>query len=190
MKFTRPTSLTSLQPNQLLIPVAIFLFILVAGRWAMDQWHSHLADQDQMLELRLMQRDKYQRIIENSTAYEKLNTSLANMQETVDQKRLFKAASEALSQARFQNLIKDLATKNHIDIRSTRAVSLKAQEQVQRVGLRIDAKGEIGAIRDFLVDLRNDPHYIFISSLEVRTINPREQRYYYLTAELVAIQDL
>ena len=190
MKFTRPTSLTSLQPNQLLIPVAIFLFVLVVGQWGMEQWHSHLDDLDQTVELRLMQRDKYQRIVESSAAYEKLNKSLTDMQEAIDQTRLFKAASEALSQARFQNLVKDLATRNHIDIRSTRAVSLRAQEQVQRVGLRIDAKGEIGAIRDFLVDLRNDPHYIFVSSLEIRTINPREQRYYYLTAELVAIQDL
>lgn len=182
--------IADLRPNQLLIPVAVFLLVIVVGRWIYGQWDEKIGYYNERIELRELQLNKYTRISRNSESYAAVNRALLNLQDEVQTQRLFYANTEALSQARFQNMVKDLAKKNSIDIRSTKIISAHRQDDFSLLRLRIDAKAEIGAIRDFLLDLRAEDNYIFVSNLEIRTINSREARYYYLTAELVAIQDL
>lgn len=179
-----------LRPNQLLIPVAIFLLVIVVGQWAYGWWDEKISDYNDRIELRELQLNKYARISKNSDNYSAVNRALLNLQDDVQKQRLFHAGTEALAQAKFQNMVKGLAKKNRIDIRSTKIITAHRQDDFTLLRLRIDAKAEIGAIRDFLLDLRTEDHYIFVSDLEIRTINSREVRYYYLTAELVAMQDV
>lgn len=182
--------IANLRPNQLLIPVAIFLFVIVIGQWIYGWWDEKISGYNDRIELRELQLNKYARISKNSDNYSAVNRALLGLQDDVQKQRLFHASTEALAQAKFQNLIKDLAKKNSIDIRSTKTISAHRQDDFALLRLRIDAKGEIGAIRDFLLDVRAENHYIFVSDLEIRTINSRERRYYYLTSELVAMQDI
>ena len=179
-----------LRSNQLLIPVAIFLFVIVIGQWIYGWWDEKISDYNDRIELRELQLNKYARISKNSDNYSAVNRALHDLQDDVQKQRLFHAGTEALAQAKFQNLVKNLAKKNRIDIRSTKIISAHRQDDFALLRLRIDAKGEIGAIRDFLLDVRAENHYIFVSDLEIRTINSRERRYYYLTSELVAMQDI
>lgn len=182
--------LALLRPNQLLIPIAVFLLFIVVGRWGYGQWDEKTEALNERIELRELQLNKYTRIAENGENYAAVNRALLGLQDEVQKQRLFYAGTEALAQARFQNLVKDLAKNNAIDIRSTKIIPAHRQDGLGLLRLRIDAKAEIGAIRDFLLDLRVEDHYVFVSDLEIRTINSREDRYYYLTAELVAIQDI
>lgn len=175
---------------KVLIPLAMILFVLVIVRWGHETWTEKTLFLNSVIELRELQLNKYTRIAENSGNYEAVNLALQRLQTEIQQKNLFYAASESLAQARFQSLVKNLAGKNLIDIRSTRVNPIRHQDDMVLLSLRIDAKAEIGAIRDFLLDLRSDPHYIFVSDLEIRIINSREDQFYYLTAGLVAIQDV
>ena len=181
--------LNSLNTNQLLIPIALLLGLIVLGRTAYNYWDDKVGFLDQEIELRTMQLDQYNRIVGNSKNYETANRSLQELQADIQKQRLFSAGTEALAQARFQNLVKDLAQKNQIDIRSTKIIPARRQENFSLLHLRIDAKAEIGAISNFLLDLRTEDHYIFVSDLEIKIINSREERYYYMTAELATIQD-
>lgn len=178
-----------LRPNQVLIPIAILLSLIVIGKWCYVQWDAAIIGLDEKIELRQLQLDKYARIANSSASYTAVNRALLNLQDDVQKRRLFHASTKALSQAKFQNLVKGLAKKDNIDIRSTKVVADERQGDVSLLRLRIDAKAEIGAIRDFLLDLKADEHYIFVSNLEIRIINTREVRYYYMSAGLVAIQD-
>ena len=180
--------IANLRLNQLLIPVAVFLLLIVVGRWAYGQWDGKIDFFNEQIELRELQLSKYTRVVGNSENYAAVNRVLLNLQDEVHKQHLFHAGTESLAQARFHNLVKELAKKNSIDIRSTKIISDHHQDDLSLLYLRIDAKAEAGAIRDFLLDLRNENHYIFVSDLEIRIINARETRYYYLTTELVAIQ--
>lgn len=179
-----------LNPRRFLIPIAVILAVMVVGRWAHERWTDHLQTLQQGIDMREMQLAQYTRIVENSARYESLNQALHGLREETRQRHLFSASTEALAQARFQTLVKELSRKNNIDIRTTKTVPSNRQDDFSLLRLRIDAKAEIGNIRDFLLDLRNDDHYIFVSDLEIRVINSREDRYFYLTAELEAIQDI
>jgi len=184
------TKMTSLHPRQLLIPVAVLLLILVAGRWVYGQWNEKLESVNERIQLRELQLNKYTRITQNSEKYAAVNRALLNLQDEIQKKRLFHSTTEALSQAKFQNVVKRLAKKNGIDIRSTKIISARREEDLTLLRLRIDAKAEVGSIRDFILDLQAENHYIFITDLVIRTISLRELRYYYLTAELISIQDI
>ena len=181
--------LALLRPKQFLIPIAVLLLLIVVGRWGYGQWNEKIESINEKIELRELQLDKYTRVVANSENYAAVNRVLLNLQDDVQKRRLFHARTEALAQARFQNLVKDLAKKNNIDVRSTKIIAEHGQGDISLLRLRIDAKAEAGAIRDFLLDLRAEKHYIFVADLEIRIINSREVRYYYLSVELVAIQD-
>lgn len=180
--------LSSLQFSQLLIPVAIVLMLIVGGKWGVQKWNSQQETIQELIELRELQLAKYTRIANNSANYESSNRELQKLQLNLQQRRLFNSETESIAQAKFQNVIKELAAKNKIDIRSTKVLSSRTEDSLVLIHLRIDAKAEIGDIRDFLLDLRGNNHYIFVPDFEIRTINNRDQRYYYLTAGLVAIQ--
>jgi len=182
--------IANLRPNQLLIPVAIFLFIIVVGKLVFNAWSEKVSYYDDRIELRELQLNKYARISKNSEQYASINRALLKLQGNVQKQYLFHAGTEALAQAKFQSLIKKIAKANSIDIRSTKNIVVHQKDDLNLLRLRIDAKAEIGSIRDFLLDLRDEKHYIMVSDLRIRTINSREDRYYYLTTELVAIQDI
>ena len=183
---SRPT----LSKRSLLVSIAVFLLLLVVVRWGVYsfQERSHLLDQQ--IELRQLQFDKYSRIIRNGKDYLSMTSDLEKFQQDLGKSRFVWDETPSLSEARFQNIVKKLAGDNHVDVRMTKVLPRKTVEQRTFLQLRINCRAEIGAIRDFLIGVQNDPHYLFFHKLEIKTISRREKRYYYLNAEIVALTNI
>jgi len=79
-----------------------------------------------------------------------------------------------------------LAKANGLTIRSSRSVPAAAEDRQTFLNLNINASGEIGAIRDFLLQLRENPAFVLLKQLEIRQISAKEKRNYYLNALLAA----
>ena len=183
---SRPT----LSKRSLLVSIAVFLLLLVVVRWGVYsfQERSHLLDQQ--IELRQLQFDKYSRIIRNGKDYLSMTSDLEKFQQDLGKSRFVWDETPSLSEARFQNIVKKLAGDNHVDVRMTKVLPRKTVEQRTFLQLRINCRAEIGAIRDFLIGVQNDPHYLFFHKLEIKTISRREKRYYYLNAEIMALTNI
>lgn len=182
---SRPT----LSKRSLLVSIAVFLLLVVA-RWGVYAFQERSRLLDQQIELRQLQFDKYSRIIRNGKDYLSMTSDLEKFQQDLGKSRFVWDETPSLSEARFQNIVKKLAGDNHVDVRMTKVLPRKTVEQRTFLQLRINCRAEIGAIRDFLIGVQNDPHYLFFHKLEIKTISRREKRYYYLNAEIVALTNI
>ena len=176
--------------NRYLIPVAVVLAMLVVGRSGYNYWQQQLSQLDQSIAVHQMQLDKYRRIMENSARYEAANRALKTLQMQVRTQRFIAGETTTLAQAKFQNLIKQLALQHKIDIRSTKVLPVQEKDGLVLLRLRVDGKAEIANIERFLLALHGNSHYLFTPRLEIRVISRREQQFYYLTVEIMAIKDI
>ena len=163
---------------------------MVVGRWGVYAFQERSRLLDQQIELRQLQFDKYSRIIRNGKDYLSMTSDLEKFQQDLGKSRFVWDETPSLSEARFQNIVKKLAGDNHVDVRMTKVLPRKTVEQRTFLQLRINCRAEIGAIRDFLIGVQNDPHYLFFHKLEIKTISRREKRYYYLNAEIMALTNI
>lgn len=179
-----------LSKRSLLVSIAVVLLLLVLGRWGIYGFQERSRLLDQQIELRQLQFDKYSRIIRNGKDYVSMTADLEKFQQDLGKNRFVWDETPSLSEARFQNIVKKLAGDKHVDVRMTKVLPRKTVEQRTFLQLRINCRAEIGAIRDFLIGVQNDSHYIFFNKVEIKTISRREKRYYYLNAELVALTNI
>jgi hypothetical protein len=173
-----------------LLAVAVFLFAAVVVRWGVYAYHERSRTLDQQIELKQLQYDKYSRILRNGKEYVSMTADLEKFQQDLVKTRFVWDETPSLSEARFQNIVKKLASANHVDVRMTKVLPRKTLEQKTFLQLRINCRAEIGAIRDFFIGVQNDPHYLFFHKVEIKIISRREKRYYYLNAELMALTTL
>ncbi|GEM_PF-6878302 len=176
--------------NRYLIPVAIVLALLVGVRSGYNYWHQQLDDINQSIAVHQMQLDKYRRIIKNSARYEAANRALKTLQIKTRTQRFIDGGTTTLAQAKFQNLVKQLALQHKIDIRSTKVLPVQKKDGLVLLRLRVDGKAEIANIEHFLLALYSNNHYLFTPQLEIRVISSREKRFYYLTVEIAAIKEV
>lgn len=180
----------ALSKRSLLVSIAVFLLLVVVARWGVYAFQERSRQLDQQIELRQLQFDKYSRIIRNGKDYLSMTSDLEKFQQDLGESRFVWDETPSLSEARFQNIVKKLAGDNHVDVRMTKVLPRKTVEQRTFLQLRINCRAEIGAIRDFLIGVQNDPHYLFFHKLEIKTISRREKRYYYLNAEIMALTNI
>ncbi len=173
-----------------LLAVAAVLLVVVVVRWGVYACRERGRTLDQQIELKQLQYDKYSRILKNGKEYVSMTADLKKFQQDLVKTRFVWDETPSLSEARFQNIVKKLATASHVDVRMTKVLPRKTVEQRTFLQLRINCRAEIGAIRDFFIGVQNDPHYLFFHKVEIKTISRREKRYYYLNAELMALTSL
>jgi len=180
----------ALSKRSLLVSIAIVLLLVVVVRWGIYTFQEQSRLLDQQIELRQLQFEKYSRIIRNGKDYLSMTADLEKFQEDLGKGHFISDETPSLSEARFQNIVKKLAADNHVDVRMTKVLPRKTAEGRTFLQLRINCRAEIGAIKDFLIGVQNDPHYLFFNKVEIKTISRREKRYYYLNAEIMALTDI
>lgn len=174
----------------LLLLIAAALLLLVVARWGIYAYQEKSRMLDQQLELKQLQFDKYSRIIRNGKDYVSMTADLEKFRDELIENRFISDETSSLSEARFQNIVKKLAADKHVDVRMTKVLPRKTVGTLSFLKLRINCRAEIGAIRDFLIGVQNDAHFIFFQKVEIKTISRREKRHYYLNAELVALTSM
>ena len=180
-----------LQPGSrqhLLVGVAILLGVLVGGQYAYQAYAQYAERLQNSLQAKRLHYEKLHRLVANSQVYARLNESLKNFQKELVGTRFIQGGTKYLSKARFQNIVQDVARKSDLNIRMTRMLEDDMDGSLALLQIEINARGEIGAIEDFLVNLRRNPHFLFIREMEIKRINAKEERFFYFNAQVIGLR--
>lgn len=173
--------------KQLLVALAVLLAVLVGLRVLAMQYLAYKAGLENELENLQLQYYNLRRIVDQSKEFASLNTGLKRLQKEVVRDHFIPGESRALAKAQFQHLIQGLADKAGINIRTIKILSDQVKEQFVVLQLQLSARGEIGAIQNFLMALKHDPRYFWVQVLEIKRISRRENRFFYVSAQVAGL---
>ncbi len=174
---------------RLLLLIMIVLVALQGARlgWIwLDEYSQGL---DQRMETRSLEFRNLRRLIAESDVYAAQAESLKDFRERLEREHFVKAASPPLSEAMFQNIVNELAGSHEVNVASMRMLPRSEREGVLLLRLGIHARAEIGAIRDFVAAVEQNPRLIFFEELEVKQISRNERRFLQLNASLAAVSE-
>jgi type II secretory pathway component PulM len=130
------------------------------------------ADQEIVLNQRLLQR--YAEVLQNrKTAEEGLERTLKRGEEI--QKRLLSGETAQLGAANLQDMVKRLAEKNGLAIRSFRSLDPKEAGSFRRISVQIEFNpmSSMKSLAQFLYELELQEKKITISEMDLLVFNPR-----------------
>jgi len=173
--------------RDMLIRVALILGLVVGANAVWGWYDQTLGELEDDILMKTLRYEKEARIIKNSRQFEQLNQELRQLKDKIETERFVTGGTTSLAEASFQALVRDLAAKHKINIRAMRMLAKFTKNGFDYLRMEINTRAEIGDIRDFLLALHQDRRFIFTDQVEVKLIGPREKRYYYFNANLVAM---
>lgn len=173
--------------RKILIAVAGILFILVLFQTGWNKYTSLQQDLEDRIDLMAVQLEKQKRIVKQSREYMQANQELKEFREQTLQTRLLQGDTPALAEAKLQNLINEIAQEYNVNILSMRMLPRKSENIFDILQIGINGRAEIGAIKDFLAQIEQDEKFMYISELEIKIVNRREERYFNLSAQIAAL---
>ncbi len=130
------------------------------------------ADQEIALTQRLLQ--KYAEVLQNrKTVEEGLERTLKQGEEI--QKRLLSGETPQLGAANLQDMVKRLAEKNSLAIRSFRSLDPKESGSFRRISVQIEFNpmSSMQSLAQFLHELEHQEKKLTISEMDLLVFNPR-----------------
>lgn len=193
MAFIVPTtafeSLSSGRTRTLLI-VAVVLSAIAIGYYGWRLYAGYDASLDERIEAKRIQYEKLTRLVQNSGEYEELNRVLGKFEQELTQKRFITGSTLPIAEARFQTLMNQLGSNAEINIRSTKILPHSNEENIVLLNLSVSARGEIGAIRNFLQSVAASGPLILFREVEIKQISTREKQFYYFNAKVSAVHGI
>jgi len=167
--------------------VAGVLAVVLALRFLAGWYTGYQLELDEAIEMKTLQMEQLKRLAAGSSDYVELNKQLGQFQGQLSQGRFIEGGSPSLSEALFQNVVKDLAQKGQINLRAIKSLPPHKKEGLAFLNMSINARAEIGAIKNFLLLVQNSGRYIFFTEVEIKQLDQKERRYYYFNAKLSAL---
>ncbi len=130
------------------------------------------ADEEILLNQRLLQ--KYAEVLQNrKTVEEALDRTLKQGEEI--QKRLLGGETPQLGAANLQDMVKRLAEKNSLAIRSFRSLDAKEVGSFRRISVQIEFNplNSMQSLTQFLYELEHQEKEIMIGEMDLLVYNPR-----------------
>lgn len=186
--FTALTAGRRFSSRQALIAVAVVLALLLVIFRGYGWYTDYSAELDQTIALKTTQLEKLERVAAGAKDFEKEKGRLEALQNALDG-RMVKGSTRSLSEAMAQSLVQELAQKSNVEIRTMKVLPATAKDGLVFLNLTINAKGEIGAIKDFLEQVQASRQYLFFRELEIKLMSATERRYYYINAKLSALTE-
>ncbi len=174
---------------QLLLFVALLLFMIVAARFVWSWMREYDQELDQRIEMKILEYGNLQRLIAGSQEFASQASSLHEFRERLAREHLVKEASPPLSEAMFQNIVNQLTTDNGVDVLSMRMLPRAEHEGVLLLRLVINTRAEISAIQDFLTAVESNPRILFFEEMEIKQISQNERRFLHFNAHLAAVTE-
>ena len=130
------------------------------------------ADQEISLNQRLL--TKYAEVLQNRKEVEELLDKSAKQNEEI-QKRLLPGETPQLGAANLQDLVKRLAEKNSLNLRSFRNLEPKEVGSFRRVSVQIEFNpmSSMQSLTQFLYELEHQDREIMITEMDLLVFNPR-----------------
>lgn len=173
--------------TRLLMAVAAVLSVVVVVYYAYSFFSSASQELNAEIELKEAQYGKLTRTINNGGQLQELNKVLTRYRQELVDKRFVTGSTMPLAEARLQTLVKDMATKSNLNVTSSRILPLTVEGDLTFLNLLVNARGEIHAIRDFILAIQESPQLVFLRELEIKQISSREKRFYYINVRLAAL---
>ncbi len=130
------------------------------------------ADQEISLNQRLL--TKYAEVLQNRKEVEELLDKSAKQNEEI-QKRLLPGETPQLGAANLQDIVKRLAEKNTLNLRSFRNLEPKEVGSFRRVSVQIEFNpmSSMQSLTQFLYELEHQDRQIMITEMDLLVFNPR-----------------
>ena len=175
------------QRMRVLLVMAFGLAVALTANFVWMTIVEYERELDQRLEVRTLEYRNLRRLIAGSADYAEQTASLQAFQERLVREHLVKAASPALSEAMFQNVVNELSSSSGVNVLSMRMLPRTERDGVPLLRLMINSRAEISAIKDFLLAVETNARLIFFDEMEIRQISPNERRFYSFNAQLAAV---
>ena len=176
-----------LTTRDMLIRIAVILALVVGVNTVWEWYGRTLSNLEEEILIKTLRYEKEARIIKNSRQFEQTNRELTALKDQIESKRFVTGATTSLAEASFQALIRDLTGKHHLNLRAMRMLNKFTGNGFDYLQMEINTRAEIGDIRDFLLALEHDEHFVFVDTMEIKIISSREKRHYYFNARLIAM---
>jgi len=147
--------------------LAVYTFVVVPLVEAKKK-----ADEEILLNQRLLQ--KYAEVLQNRKAVEEaLDRTLKQGEEI--QKRLLGGETPQLGAANLQDMVKRLAEKNSLAIRSFRSLDAKEVGSFRRISVQIEFSplNSMQSLTQFLYELEHQEKELMIGEMDLLVYNPR-----------------
>ena len=130
------------------------------------------ADQEMALNQRILL--KYAEVLQNRKVVEEGLARTQKQREEV-QKRLIRGETPQLGAANLQDLVKRLAEKNNLGLRSFRNLDPKEVGSFRRISVQIEFNplSSMQNLTQFLYELENQEQMLMISEMDLLVFNPR-----------------
>ena len=175
--------------RKVLLLVAAALVLILFLKAGMGWYVQYSQNLEATIDAKALQYEKLSRLLAEADNYTKEQQALAQLQKDNLERRYIKGATPSLSEAAFQNLVKDLAKKHNMDLRTLRALPTIKKDDLTLLQLNINSRAEIGSIRDFLIAVWNSGKFIYFSEVEISTPKYNEPRFFNFVAKLTALTE-
>ena len=173
--------------REVLLVVAGILLLLVFGRAGLGFYQAQNRALDDEIALKELQYQKFSRLVARQQEFSALDQALKKFDQEVKSRHLIQGETPTLTEVQFQNLLQSLARDSAVDVRTTKVLPGVKKDGITMLRLRLSCRAEIGAVKDFLIKINNNPKLIFLQDVEIKTISRREKRFYYLNAVVTAL---
>lgn len=174
------------QLRVLLIWVAVILLVILGFRYLSRTYDDYSQSIQNEIQVKTTRYNSLNRLMANAERFQEEHFTLARFHSEVIDSGLIHASTPALAEAQLQNLINSLADNSKLNVLSMRMLPRTQQGNITNIKIGINCRGEIGAIKNFLLQVENHEKFIFVDQIEIRIISQREKRHFNFNAQLVA----
>ena len=173
--------------RKVLIVTAGFLLILVVVQAGWNRYWAVRQSLEQEIELLTVKLEKQKRLVEQSQVYLHTNQELKDLQQEIVNTKFVQGDTPALAEAKLQNLINRMAEDYEVSIVSMRMLPRQKESFFTVLHMGISGRSEIGSIKDFIAHIEREERFMYISKLEIKIVNRREERYFNFSVQIAAL---
>jgi len=173
--------------RNILLIVAVALVLIMVFRAGVSWYLDYSQKIDSLIESKTLQFEKLTRLLAEATSYASEGDALNKLEREKLEKHFIKGPTPSLSEAAFQNLVKDMAQQNQIELKTMRILPTIKKDNLVLLQMSVSSRSEIGAISDFLLTVRNSEKFMYFSEVEIEATQYQESRFFNFTAKLTAL---
>lgn len=169
-----------------LLAITALLLIAVAGRFVVGVYHGYAQNIQNEIDLKMTRYNSLSRLMSEAERYRNEHSTLVMFRSEFLDSGLIQASTPALAEAQLQNMINELAEQSNLNVLSLRMLPRTQQGDITNLKIGINCRGEIGAIKEFLLKASNHDKFLFVEQIQIQILNQRERRHFNFNTQIVA----
>lgn len=170
----------------LLLLIAAVLIVVLSGRFVIGVYDEYAMNIQNEIDMKMTRYNSLSRLMADAEKYRQEHATLVRFRSEFLDLGLIQASTPALAEAQLQNLINELAEQSNLNVLSLRMLPRTQQGEVTNLKIGINCRGEIGAIKEFLLRASNHDKFLFVDQIQIQILNQRERRYFNFNTQIVA----